>query len=499
MSSQRKAGVFLGYLNIIAKNLVNLVYTPMLLSFVGQADYGIYQSANSFVFSLSLLSFGFSEAYIRFYTQRKAQGTDADIRVLNGMYLALYCCISLVALAVGLAFSASASLVFGSSFTEDQVGLAHSLMAVMAFNVSLTLFSTVFDAYILAHEQFRFQQSRQIFTTFATPFVALALLYAGLGVIGVAVAQLSVTVALLLLNARFAVGKLGMRFDLSRFDRPLFKGVAAFSGWIFLNQVCDLVNQSLPNVLLGAISGATAVAVFAVSVQIRQVFYSLSLAISNVFVPLVNRIVAESDDNDALTRLMTRVGRYQLSLFCFVYGGFALLGQFFISKWAGPSFGEAYPLILAMTLPVSVPLCQNVGIEIQRAKNRHKARSIVYCGMAFLNVLFTVVAAPYIGVWAPAIGYIASIALGNGLFMNWYYHKRIGLDMAFFWRNNLPVFAAMAIALAIGMIGTSFIPVEAWITFIGWGVVYSALYAAALWFIALNNDEKKAVLGRLAR
>lgn len=50
MVSQRKAGAILGYANIIVKNLVNLVYTPMLLAFVGQADYGVYQTANSFVF-----------------------------------------------------------------------------------------------------------------------------------------------------------------------------------------------------------------------------------------------------------------------------------------------------------------------------------------------------------------------------------------------------------------------------------------------------------------
>ena len=80
MASQRKLGAILGYANIIVKNLVNLVYTPMLLAFVGQADYGVFQTSNSFVFSLSLLSFGFSEAYIRFYTQKKAHGTEGDIR-----------------------------------------------------------------------------------------------------------------------------------------------------------------------------------------------------------------------------------------------------------------------------------------------------------------------------------------------------------------------------------------------------------------------------------
>ena len=57
--SQRKSGALLGYVNIIVKNMVYLVYTPMLLHFVGQADYGVYQTANSFVFSLTLLTFGF--------------------------------------------------------------------------------------------------------------------------------------------------------------------------------------------------------------------------------------------------------------------------------------------------------------------------------------------------------------------------------------------------------------------------------------------------------
>ena len=38
MSGQRKTGALLGYANIIAKNLVNIIYVPLLLHFIGQAD-----------------------------------------------------------------------------------------------------------------------------------------------------------------------------------------------------------------------------------------------------------------------------------------------------------------------------------------------------------------------------------------------------------------------------------------------------------------------------
>ena len=497
MVSQRRAGAILGYANIVVKNLVNLVYTPMLLAFVGQADYGVFQTSNSFVFSLSLLTFGFSEAYIRFYTQKRTHGTEEDIKSLNGMYLMLYIGVCAVALALGLLFAANVETFFSGSFTPDQVGLAGQLMTIMAFSVTCTLFSTVFDAYVLAHEQFRFQQTRQMFTTLATPGIAFLLLTLGMGAVGVALAQLAVNVTLLLLNARFAILKLGMRFDLRRFDGALFRAIAAFSAWIFGNQVCDLVNNSVPNMLLGALTSAVTVSVFAVSIQIRNVFVSLSTVMSSVFVPKINRIVATSDDNGELTRLMTRVGRYQMFLFCWVYCGFVLLGRFFIAKWAGEGFLDAYYLICAMALPLGVPLCQNTGIEIQRAKNKHKARSVVYLCMAGINVLFTLIASPYLGFWAPAIAYIASITLGNGLFMNWYYQTRIGLDMGFFWKRNLPVVIASACVTAAGLGVVHFIPVGSWLGFCAWGLAYSAVFASTMWAFVLDDGEKAAVAKKL--
>lgn len=497
VASQRKAGAILGYANIIVKNLVNLVYTPMLLAFVGQADYGVYQTANSFVFSLTLLTFGFSEAYVRFYTQKKARGTEEDIRTLNGMYLMLYVVVCSVVLGLGLAFAANVGTFFSGSFTPGQVGLAGKLMAIMACSVSLTLFSTVFDAYIVAHEQFRYQQTRQMFTSLATPVIAFVLLNLGLGAVGVSLAQLSVTVVLLALNVRFAYCRLGMRFSFRGFDAALFRAIAAFSAWIFVNQVCDLVNQSVPNMVLGALTSATVVAVFAVSVQIRNVFVSLSTVMSNVFVPKINRIVAETDDNAELTRLMTRVGRYQMFLFCWVYCGFVLLGRFFVSKWAGEGFLDAYYLICAMTLPLGVPLCQNTGIEIQRAKDRHKARSVVYLCMALLNVAFTWAASPRLGYWAPAMAYIVSISLGNGLFMNWYYHARIGLDMGYFWRRNLPVVLVSVGVLAACMGLSGFAPETSWGLFVFWGAVYTALFALAMWHLVLDGDERSYIASKV--
>lgn len=497
MISQRKAGALLGYSNIIVKNLVNLIYTPLLLSFVGKADYGVYQTSNSFIFALTLLSFGFSESYVRFYTQKKNKGTVQDIHRLNGLYFVLYAVVCLIALALGLLFAANITTFFSASFTASQVGLAQELMTIMAFSVAVTLFTTVFDAYNVAHECFTFQQTCQMATSITTPVIAFLLLNCGMGAVGVAIAQLAVSCLLLFLDALYAIRRLGMRFDFSSFDCSLFKAIASFSAWIFINQICDLVNQGVPNILLGARVGATIVAVYSVSIQIRNVFVSLSTVMSSVFIPKINQIVATSDDNNVLTSLMTRVGRYQMFLFCWIYCGFFLVGRFFILKWAGSQFEDAYVLICAMALPLAVPLCQNTGIEIQRAKNRHKARSLVYLCMAALNVIFTWFMSPMLGYWAPAIAYICSIVLGNGIFMNWYYQFCIRLDMRVFWKKNLPImiFSAAVVLLCSGAM--LFMPVTSWAAFFVWCALYSLCFAGVMWVFVLDSSEKKAVTSRL--
>ena len=499
MLSQRRVGVVLGYANIIVKNLVSLIYTPMLLSFVGQADYGVYQSCSSFVFSLTLLSFGFSQAYIRFYTQRAASGSEESIRKLNGVYLVLYAFISIIALILGIVFAANAGMVFSGGFTLEQIATAEIVISIQACSISVTLFNSVFDAFIVAHEQFRFQQTRQLATTLVTPFLSYTLLLFGAGVIGVALVQLTVNLILLGLNAMFSIGRLGMRFDVRAFDLDLFRAIAVFSAWLFANQVCELVNQNVPNVLLGALAGAVSVAIFAVSVQIRSVFYSLSTTMSGVFTPLINRIVAETDDNVELTRLMARVGRYQAILYLWVLGGFALLGRFFISEWAGEEFEGAYRLILAMVTPLFIPLVQNTGIEIQRAKNRHKARSICYLVMAALNLSITIALAPSMGYWAPAIGYIMYVILGPGIFMNWYYHVHIGLDMSYFWRRILPVVGAASIVISGCTVVAHFIPVTSWAGFVLRGAVYTAIYLVFILRLVLTKGERTAIILKFRR
>ena len=70
-----------------------------------------------------------------------------------------------------------------------------------------------------------------------------------------------------------------------------------FTIFICLNMIADQINWNVDKVLLGRFSGTVAVTIYGVGGQLNTMYMQLSTTISNVFIPQVNRIVADNDDN----------------------------------------------------------------------------------------------------------------------------------------------------------------------------------------------------------
>ena len=149
MASQKKAGALLGYANILVKNLVNLIYVPLLLHFLGQGNYGVFQMTNSVVFALTLLSAGFYGSYVRFYMRERATGCSDDgsgVRRLNGMFLLVYLTVAGLCLIGCGVMILNVRALFSSGLTGSEIALARVLLVVMGVNIAVTMLSTPFDS-----------------------------------------------------------------------------------------------------------------------------------------------------------------------------------------------------------------------------------------------------------------------------------------------------------------------------------------------------------------
>ena len=491
--NQLKAGVMLSYISLFLGNAISIIYTPIMLRLLGQSEYGLYNLVASVVSYLGLLSFGFGSAYMRYYSRYKVNDDHENIAKLNGMFLIVFSLIGVVTILAGTILVFNVDFIFGDKLTAGELSTAKILMAIMIFNIVISFPTSVFNSHITANEEYFFQKVLLMVKTVLNPFVMLPVLLMGYGSVGMVVVTTVFNIAVETSNAVFCFKKLEIKFIFHKFDFSLMKEMTIFSSYLFLNIFIDQVNWNVDKFIIGRFRGTVAVAVYGIAAQLNIYYMSLSTAISNVFIPRVNRMVAAKNDNKELTDLFTRVGRVQFILLSLICSGLIFFGQPFIKMWAGTDYNEAYPIALLLIIPVTIPLIQNLGIEIQKAKNMHQFRSWVYLFIAICNVLLSIPLTKMYGGIGAALGTAISLLIGNGLIMNWYYHKKVGLDMKRFWDQILKFMLSLLPPTVIGILIYLFVDLYHIIPFLIYVMIYIIVFCVSMWLWGMNQYEKDLI------
>lgn len=501
-SQEKKLGVILQYLQMGLSILISFIYTPIMLRILGQSQYGIYNLSNSIISYLSLLSLGFGASYIRFYSRYQKNRDSKGISRLNGLFLIVFLLMGVVALLCGLALSANVSVFFNASYSAEDLRIARVLMIFMSINLALSFPASVFTSYVTSQEKFIFQKLLNMAKTVVSPFLTLPILLMGYGSIGMVVVTTVITVLVDVTNILFCVLKLKMSFDFRKPDFYLLKDIAIFSFFIAVNNIVDQINWATDKVVLGKVCTSASVAIYAIGSQINNYYLNFSTAISGVFVPQVNRIVASDESKSAknkeLTDLFAKVARVQFVVLMLILTGFIFFGKFFIRRWAGESYGNSYYIALLLIAPVTVPLIQNIGIEIQRAKNMHQFRSYICLGMALLNIVISIFLAVKWGEIGAAFGTTISVVIVNGFIMNWFYHKKIGIDIFYFWKQIGKFIPALLLPVIVGIL-LNIKPITGLSGFMTRVIIYCAVYCMSFYFLGLNDFEKEQVRKILRR
>lgn len=497
--SQRKSGAILSYIQIFLTNTIALIYTPFAIRMLGQSQYGLFGTASSFTSYLSLLGLGIGGAYIRWNARYRAENDVEGERRLNGMYFTMFSIIAFITLIVGVVLLFVSDYIFGNSFSEKELTDLKYIIFLNVINSALTLFMTPIFANIQAYERFLVLRIVPIISAVITPVGNIIILLLG----GKAVLLTFFTVVLSTINLivyfLYARKRLKMRFIFKGFEWKVFKGIFAFSAFLFLNTITDLLTDNTDNIILGAVSGTVAVAIYTVGHNFKNYFLQFSTAVSGVFAPQVNQIVAKNDNNHVLSELMLRVGRVQFYIVSLVMIGYIAVGRSFIALWAGENYTDAFLIGFFLLAGAYVPLFQNVGIEIQKAKNKHKVRSVVYLLVAIFNIGMTI---PFSILWGgvgAALATFICCMIGNVIFMNIYYHKGIGLDMISFWKSILRIIPSFIPTIVVCVLINMFLPVEKLMFLLLSIVIICFVYFISEYFFAFNKYEKELVLGPVKR
>lgn len=492
--NQVKAGAILNFVSLMVSNIIPFIYTPVMLRLLGQAEYGLFGIANSFMGYINLLNFGINGTVVRYIVKYRALGDKAGEERMMGLFIKIYSVIGGAILAAGTLLAMNLQF-YDRSLTGDELVLLKKLVLVMTINTALFLPLCPFSSILTAHERFVFQKLMAMLFNILGPVVNLVLLYAGYGSLGMASVSVVFNIATYAVLIPYSFIKLGIRPRFAKAEKGVLREILGYSFFVFLAEIVNMLYWSTDKLIIGWSIGTVGTAVYNVGASFNVYITSLSTAVSGVLMPRINSMAVKNTPKEEFTNLFVKVGRLQFIVLSLVVSAFVAFGRQFLELWAGSNYGLAYPVALLTMIPVTLPLLQNTGLTMLYAMNKHQFRSVVYAIIATVNVVLTFWWVEIYGIVGAAVATCLAYCLGHVLIMNIYYHKKIGIDIPFFWKNILkmsPVMFIMGGAWWFLLDGVRF---SSWWMFLGLAVLYTVIYAVLAYFFMMNGYERNLLLG----
>lgn len=487
--SERKIGVFLSYLNIILQAIIGFLYVPILLKYMGQSEYGLYQLMGSLIAYFSVMDFGLTSATIRGYIEYKTKNELKKIENFLAMTQRLYMIICILALLIGIITYNYLDEIFNSSLKVDELIAAKYIFILLLLNIIISFLGMVYRSVITANEKFLFMKGIETVQLIIQPFAVIAVMQVSPTALAMVIVMTLINLILNILRVYYCYNKLHMKMYFYYWDKIALNEMKKLSLSVFIVTIIDQIFWKTNQIILGIISGVDAVAVYAVASLIYMNYMALSIAIAGIYSPKIMKMVSEQVNTKILSEEFLRIGRLQYYLLALVFSGFFVFGKEFIITWCNYNFIDAYYITLIIILPFTIDLIQNIGSIIMKAKNVYNFRAKVYFIIGIMNICLAIPLAKLYGGIGCAMACGLSILISN-LIMNGYFKKVLRLDILLFWKQILKITISVILCSFIGILLNYILGVGNISILIIKLLVYTLIYLIIMWITSFNEDEK---------
>lgn len=447
----------------------------------------------SYVISINgIMSAGVSRYYCMYRSEKNTKMAENTLAIAKR----LYWCISGASLFIVFALIIIMRSVYASSFSTAQLDECSAMLVVLGINTAVSMNNTINVAAITAEERFVFLKASQLFTLIVQPLLVVILMNFFPNALMVTVVVLTMNIACASIQRLYAQSILKVSYTFHGWDKKLVKGLLGFSVSIVMVVAADQLFWKTGQLIIGYYGGAALVAVYAVGAQIYYAYMNSGTVVSSVFFPRVSELYHGKHDTAALSSLYANVGRITFIICGTVLGAFLVLGDDFIRLWAGNDYIDAYYVASLVMIGLTVDLIQNLANTIMQVADRYFFRGVVLLALSCVSVVLSVMAFRAIGIAGVALSTAAATLIGNGIIINWYLWRCIGIDVKQFWKQIFGLAVPhIAVTCVFAVLYWSLpVPHGTWRTFFIGGLAYLAIMVVTWWRFGLSRSEKDFVL-----
>ncbi len=499
-SNQIKAGALISYLAIAFNMVAGLIYTPWMITQIGQSNYGLYTLANSLI-TIFVMDFGMSAAVSRFVSKYRAEGNQQAINDFLGVAYKLYIILDGIILATLLVVGLFLTKIY-NNLTADEFTTFKALYAIVGVFSVISFPFTNLNGILTAYENFI---GLKLADLFHKVFIIVAMVFAllmGYGVFALVTVNALSGIFTILIKLCIIKKRTAVKVNFKCNDRSILKDIFGFSVWTTITSFARrMIFNISPSIIVAVSStGAIGSAVFGLASTVEGYISTFATAINGMFMPRISKIVHEGKKDTALVDLMVKIGRLQCIIIGVLVVGFISFGQsFIVDIWNKADFIESYWCAIFLIIPSYFYMPLQIANTTLIVENKVKLQSVIYLITGVLNVCISLVLSNLWGALGASVSICIAYLIRSALLVVAHV-KVLHLDMAqMFKKCYLKITPYLLIALAIGLALEEFNPLpHGVVRFLVNGLAFVLAFAVLMHF-CLNEYEKTLFFGKFKK
>lgn len=348
------------YIRMLFVMLLSLYTVRIVLSVLGEEDYGIYNVVAGFVSVIAFVSNSLQSATQRFYAYALGEKNHDQLKPIFNHFLLIFIMLALLVVILG----ETVGLWFVNhkmTIPEDRIYAANWVYQLALLSFVITIIAIPFSSLLVAHEKI------SVYAAISVLDCVLKLLIVFLlkvcpndKLIWYGIWMLIVTLIKEITYYWYSRSKYEECRYKRCWDKNLFKSILSYSGWSLFGSCSNVANDQGNNVLINMFFGAIANASRAVSFQVSMALSSFSANFFIVMRPPIIKSYADKNYSYMMT-LFYSSSKFSYYLIYMLFIPLFLETDYILDLWL-VDVGDQMVLFTRLALIYSVILTQNLPI-----------------------------------------------------------------------------------------------------------------------------------------
>lgn len=472
--------------------IIGLYTSRIVLSALGNDDFGVYSVVGGVVAMFSILSASLSSAISRFITIELGKGTEGDLKSVFSASITIQIClaviIAILAEPIGLWFIHN-KMELG----ETSIKAAEWVLHFSVITFIINLLSIPYNAAIIAYEKMGAFAYISIFEGICKLGIAFAIVHCGEHRLEVYAALMcALAIIIRLTYGIYCKKKLNGCTYTFKWNRLILKDMFSFAGWNTIGTMSGVCRDQGVNILLNVFGNPAINAAKAIAFQINGIAHNFVTSFMTALNPQITKSYI-SGEREYMFKLINNGARFSYYILLFICIPLIIEADYILRLWLVdvPEYTTGlvqWTLAFVMSESISSPL-----ITAMLATGKIRNYQIIVGGLQLMNLpvsyLLLKMGLSPISVMITAF-VISQICLFARLVM---LRQMIGLDVGRYLKHVYLNIISVTIAAFIPSYLISTILSESILSLIGFFLFTTGMVVMSIAILGCSKEERNMI------